>query len=91
MRCPKCGARFVGQVDLLVAWECQGCGHYIDQDKCLEARKKAGLFGKGKMTLREAVAKEHETYRRLKDEIEEGRRNEASYWKFLDEDDSDSG
>ena len=42
---------------------------------------------KGKMSLKEALIKEHETYQRLIEEIEEGRRNEAAYWKFLDKED----
>jgi hypothetical protein len=38
------------------------------------------------MTLLEALEIEDEIYRKLKEEIEEGRRIEASYWRFLDED-----
>jgi hypothetical protein len=38
------------------------------------------------MSLREALEVEEEIYKRLKEEIEEGRRAEARYWQFLDED-----
>ena len=44
---------------------------------------------RGNLTLAEAVEKEEATYIRLKDEIEEGRENEARHWRFLDSDSSE--
>ena len=38
------------------------------------------------MSLREAVQIQEEIYKKLKEEIEEGRRAEARYWQFLNED-----